>query len=64
MLMVDQSLHAAGSTEPCAREETEAAFGHLTGPVNGIATYLEAQRTIIVILICLSHRSSGDRRRH
>ena len=51
MLLVDQALRDAGSTQACTREEVEAAFAHLTDPLVGAATWLDTSRTAIAILV-------------
>jgi len=51
MLLVDEALRAAGSTQACTREEVETAFAHLTDPLVGAATWLDSSRTAIAILI-------------
>jgi hypothetical protein len=50
MMLVDEALHVAGSTQACTREEVEAAFLHLTDPLVGSATWLDDTHTAIVIL--------------
>jgi hypothetical protein len=50
MLLVDQALRAAGSTQACTREEVEAALTHLTDPLIGSATWLDPTRTAIAVL--------------
>jgi len=50
MLLVDQALRAAGSTQACRREEVEAAFTHLTDPLVGSATWLAPSRQAVAIL--------------
>ena len=37
MLMVDESLRIAGSTQACTREEVQAAFAWLNNPITAIA---------------------------
>jgi hypothetical protein len=50
MLLVDQALRAAGSTQACTREEVEAAFTHHTDPLIGFATGLDPSRSAIAVL--------------
>ena len=51
MLLVDQALSSAGSTQACSRDEVVLAFAHLTDPLVGTAVWLDVQRTAIVIVI-------------
>jgi len=50
MLLADQALRAAGSTQACTREEVEAAFTHLTDPLVGSATWLDGSHSAVIIL--------------
>jgi hypothetical protein len=50
ILMVDAALAAAGSTQGCTRDEVEAAFAHLADPAIKAATWLDNDRSAIVLL--------------
>jgi hypothetical protein len=49
MLLVDAALRAYGSTQACTREEVQAAFLHLSGPLVAQAVWTDDQHSAIVI---------------
>ncbi len=55
MLLVDEALRAAGSTQACAREEVQEAFTYLASPNVGIA---KLENDALVILREPQHGSA------
>jgi hypothetical protein len=47
MLLVDEALQAAGSTQACTKEEVEQAFAWLAGPMVGIA--VQDQGALVIV---------------
>jgi DNA primase len=50
MLIVDEALRAAGSTQACTRDEVNLAFELLTNPAIGSAAWSDASRSSLVVL--------------
>jgi Restriction endonuclease len=50
MLIVDEALRAAGSTEACTRDDVSLAFELLTNPAIGSAAWSDASKSSLIVL--------------